>query len=400
MAKSKSGGTRSYIRGRVGADVYSIGKDAKGAKQQVVRSLAETVSNPQTIAQMRGRMIMSTIMQVVSGMKPIIDHSFDNVSGRQPNISEFISRNYALIKADVAANPAGGNSFGLNEYLEKGAKRGAYIISDGNANVPAALVLTKADGVISIALDAEDLTIGGLKSKLNMNSQEFFTLVGIATDGSVKYERFRINPELSDETAINAANVASVFAVEGNAAAVIAFASTTISITLSSVATCCAVIVSLKTTSGYIHNTAVLGAGTDFESTADVALPSYPIGTQDYLNGGDLFGLNEEAGEADVPEANPVVTAVTWNGNNVTIGGNTNGTSTNGTLAVTVDKLPSSGTLSLYQSNDNVTKGDKIADFTGTTLSQTVNGASKGGVYLWLDDEKLEKVCQITTQGD
>ncbi len=400
MAKSKSGGTRSYIRGRVGADVYSIGKDAKGAKQQVVRSLAETVANPQTFAQMRGRMIMSTIMQVVSGMKPIIDHSFDNVSGRQPNISEFISRNYALIKADVAANPASGNSFGLNEYLEKGAKRGAYVIADGSANVPAALVLTKADGVISIALDADGLTIGGLKGKLGMNSQEFFTLVGIATDGSVKYERFRINPDLSDETVISSANVASVFAVEGNAAATIAFAGTTISITLASVASCCAVIVSLKTTSGYIHNTAVLGAGTDFESTADVALPSYPIGNQDYLNGGDLFGLNEEAGEADEPEANPVVTAVTWNGSNVTIGGNTNGSSLSGTLAVTVDKLPSTGTLSLYQSANNVDKGDKIADFSATTLSQTVNGTSKSSIYLWLDDTKLEEVCHITQAGD
>lgn len=400
MAKSKSGGTRSYIRGRVGADVYSIGKDAKGAKQQVVRSLAETVSNPQTIAQMRGRMIMSTIMQVVSGMKPIIDHSFDNVSGRQPNISEFISRNYALIKADVAANPASGNAFGLNQYLEKGAKRGAYVIADGNANVPAALVLTKADGVISIALDADDLTIGGLKDKLGMNSQEFFTLVGIATDGTVKYERFRINPELADETVISAANVASVFAVEGNAAAVIAFADTTISITQASVASCCAVIVSLKTTSGYIHNTAVLGAGTDFESPADIALPSYPIGTQDYLNGGDLFGLNEEAGEADVPESNPVVTSVKWNGSNVTIGGNTNGSSMSGTLAVTVDKLPSTGTLSLYQSANNSDKGDKIADFSATTLSQTVNGSSKAGIYLWLDDTKLEEVCHITQAGD
>lgn len=400
MAKSKSGGTRSYIRGRVGADVYSIGKDAKGAKQQVVRSLAETVANPQTIAQMRGRMIMSTIMQVVSGLKPIIDHSFDNVSGRQPNISEFISRNYALIKADVAANPASGNSFGLNEYLEKGAKRGAYIIADGSANVPAALVLTKADGVISIALDADDLTVGGLKDKLGMNSQEFFTLVGIATDGTVKYERFRINPALSDETVISADNVASVFAVEGNAAATIAFASNTISITLASVATCCAVIVSLKTTNGYIHNTAVLGAGTDFENAADVALPSYPIGSQDYLNGGDLFGLNEEAGEADEPEANPVVSSVKWNGSNVTIGGNTNGSSLSGTLAVTVDKLPSTGTLSLYQSANNSDKGDKVGDFSATTLSQAVDGTSKANIYLWLDDTKLEKVCSITQAGD
>ena len=30
MARSKSGGTRSFLRGRVGADVYSIGKDDNG----------------------------------------------------------------------------------------------------------------------------------------------------------------------------------------------------------------------------------------------------------------------------------------------------------------------------------------------------------------------------------
>ena len=46
MAKSKVGGTRAYIRGRIGSDVYSIGKTSAGKKQQVVRSLAEQVKNP------------------------------------------------------------------------------------------------------------------------------------------------------------------------------------------------------------------------------------------------------------------------------------------------------------------------------------------------------------------
>ena len=41
MAKSKNGGTRSFIRGRIGSDVYSVGKVGKGARQPVVRSLAE-----------------------------------------------------------------------------------------------------------------------------------------------------------------------------------------------------------------------------------------------------------------------------------------------------------------------------------------------------------------------
>lgn len=305
MAKSKSGGTRSFLRGRVGADVYSIGKNAKGAKQQVVRSLAETVANPQTQNQMRGRMIMSTVMQAVAALKPIIDHSFDNVSGRQPNISEFITRNYALVKADVAANPSSNNAFGLNMYQEKGVKRGAYIIADGDAIIPAALVLTKASGAIAITLPSDAITIAGLKSALGMTSEEYFTLVGITSNGAANYERFRVNPTLAGDTAISADNIGDVFAVEGNAAAAVALSGNVINITLGSVANCCAVIVSKKTTSGYIHNEAILGDATGIDFNADAALPTYPVGAQDYLNGGDIYGQSESFNPAPTPTPTP-----------------------------------------------------------------------------------------------
>lgn len=314
MAKSKSGGTRSFIRGRVGADVYSIGKDAKGTKQQVVRSLAETVANPQTQNQMRGRMIMSTVMQAVAALKPIIDHSFDNVSGRQPNISEFISRNYALVKADVAANPSSNNAFGLNMYQEKGVKRGAYIIADGDAVIPTALVLTKASGLIAITLPSDAVTIAGLKSALGMTSEEYFTLVGITSAGAANYERFRVNPTLDGDTAITSDNIGDVLAVEGNAAASVALSGNVINITLASVANCCAVIVSKKTTSGYIHNEAILGDAVGIQSTADVALPTYPVGAQDYLNGGDIYGQSESFNPAPTPSPSvsaPVISGTT-----------------------------------------------------------------------------------------
>ena len=322
MAKAKSGGTRSYIRGRVGADVYSIGRDAKGKKQQVVRSLAETVANPQTQAQMRGRMIMSTVMQVVTALKPIIDHSFDNVTGKQPNISEFIARNYALIKADVAANPASNNKFGLVKYQERGAKQGAYVISDGQAALPAALVLTPATGVITIGLSSETLTVAGLKAALGMTSEEYFTLVGITTGGTAAYERFRINPELADSTAISGANVASLFATEGNASAIVALSGNDITITLASIAACCAVIISKSTAGGFIHNKAVLGAGQSFDFNSNAALPTYPVGSADYLNGGDIFGMNESfnqgGGSTPTPSpANRAISAVTVNGDSL-----------------------------------------------------------------------------------
>lgn len=319
MAKSKSGGTRTYIRGRVGSDVYSIGRDAKGKKQQVVRSLAESVANPQTQSQMRGRMIMSTIAQALAVLRPIVDHSFDNVVGARANLAEFTSRNYALIKADVAANPASGNKFGLVAYQEKGAKQGQYIISDGQAVIPAALVLTKASGVIAITLPSDDITVGGLKSALGMTSEEYFTIVGIATSGAAYYERFRVNPTLAETTAISASNIEDVFAIEGNAAATITVASNVISINLAAVAGCCAVIISKKNQGKYIHNEAVLGDGTGFSAPADTALPTYPVGAQNYLNGGDIFGQSESFnGGGDVPPTpsptQSAISGVTVNG--------------------------------------------------------------------------------------
>lgn len=326
MAKSKSGGTRSYIRGRVGADVYSIGKDGKGKKQQVVRSLAETVANPQTLSQMRGRMIMSTIMQVASQLNPIIDHSFDGISGKQPNISEFIRQNYSLIKADVAAHPATDNVFGLNMYQEKGAKQGAYVISNGKASLPSALVLTQASGVIAITLPSDNITVGGLKAALDVASEEFFTLVGISTGGSAAYERFSVNSELADETAIAAGNLENVFVTEGNVEAELSIASNVISITLASVANCCAVIISKKVDGAFIHNKAVLGAGSSLSYASDSALPTYPVGSAAYLNGGDLYGGGSSfnPGGGDTPTPSPTqrsISAATVNGASLSASG-------------------------------------------------------------------------------
>lgn len=308
MAKSKSGGTRSYIRGRVGSDVYSIGKNAKGKKQQVVRSLAETVANPQTIAQMRGRMIMSTIMQAQSALKPIIDHSFDNVVGVQPNLSEFIRRNYALIKADVAANPSSGNAFGLNAYQEKGAKQGAYIISDGKAVIPAALTLDKAAGIITIALSADTMTMAGLKAALNFGNEDFLTIVGIDLAGAAEYCRYHINQSLADSTAISSSNINDVFETEGNATPVVAVAGNAITITLAAIAGSCAFIVTRKVSDGFIHSKATLGAGTDLSWNADAALPTYPVGENKFLNGGDQSF-------SPAPAPVPSVSAPTISGN-------------------------------------------------------------------------------------
>lgn len=374
MAKSKSGGTRTYLRGRVGSDVYSIGRDSKGKKQQVVRSLAESVSNPQTQSQMKGRMILSTIAQALAVLRPIVDHSFDNVIGAQANLSEFTSRNYGLIKADIAAHPASGNAFGLVAYKEKGAKQGQYVISDGQATIPAALVLTKATGVIVITMPVGNVTIAGLKSALGMSNEEYFTLVGLTTTGAAAYERFRVNPSLSDETVISAENISNVFAVEGNAVATIALAGESISITLNDVAGCCAVIVSKKANGKYIHNEAQLGDGSSFAAPADTALPTYPVGNENYLNGGDIFGQQESfnPGGGDTPAPTPTpshISGVTVNGVNVAQTG-----------AATLNQGNNAVVVGIIAGTDGESYGVAAVDASQATIGGTVASGSQTSV--------------------
>lgn len=288
MGKSKNGGTRSFLRGRVGSDVYSVGKDSKGQKQQVVRSLAESVANPQTSAQMRGRAIMSTVMQAVSALSQVIDHSFDNVVAGQPNVSEFIRRNYAAIKADVAANPASGNAFGIVKYGEKGAKQGAYIISAGSVFIPTTFV-NAADKATLTAAGAS-LTVAAIKSALGLNDKEYFTLVGLTANGVAEIARFRIADALSDDTIVTAENINELFAIEANCVPAIAVSGMTLTFALPNGQANSAIIFSKYENGSFKHNDATLLGITNPDWPFNDAISTYPVGSARLLNGGDFAG--------------------------------------------------------------------------------------------------------------
>lgn len=302
MAKSKNGGTRSFLRGRVGSDVYSVGKDSKGQKQQVVRSLAESVANPQTSSQMRGRAIMSTVMQAVSALAAIIDHSFDNVAAGQPNVSEFIRRNYALIKADVAANPASGNAFGIVKYGEKGAKQGAYVISAGSAFLPTSFVNAADKATLSVSGDS--LSVANIKSALGLNDKEYFTLVGLTASGMAEIARFRIADALSDDTIVTAENISDLFAIEANIVPAVAVNGMTITFALPNAQANSAIIISKHENGTFKHNDATLLGVTDPSWSFNDAISTYPVGSARLLNGGDFAG-----GEVN-PEPTPAATHI------------------------------------------------------------------------------------------
>ena len=380
MAKSKVGGTRAYIRGRIGSDVYSIGKTASGKKQQVVRSLAEQVKNPQTLAQMRGRMIMSTVMQAVSAMSAIIDHSFDAYPAGQPNISAFIKENYGLIKADVAAHPSTGNVFGLNKYQEKGIKLGAYVISKGQAaGLPAAAAVLSATA-LTLTLGS-DTTVGGLKSVLNLGNDDYFTMCAIAAAGQFVYVRVNINKSIADTEAIAAGNIASLFEFDGNVAVTPALNGSTITLTPAVFGANNGIIVSRKEDGAYKHSTCVLAAPSAPSWTGDVALATYPEGAQRFLNGGDE-NFSPSQSVTPTPDPSPSPTPSETNTLTLTVGSGVT------SINATVDGSPvASGATVQAGKTVNVTVVAASADSTidallnGNAISLTQSGANWTGAF-------------------
>lgn len=288
MAKSPVGGSRAMLKGRIGSDVYSVGKDGKGRRQQVVRSLAEQVSNPRTTSQMFGRMIMSTVMQAAKALNPLIDHSFDGSPIGQPSISKFISANYALAAADAKAHPSNSNDFGLVKYQEKGVHAGNYQISQGS--------LVKSDkleisgDMLMVRLTADAHTVGDLKKAVGLSADGYFTGVYLSKGTGAVYCRAKISTALADSTEITSENVDQLFEVEANATVTYTFYQNTVTINVGSLSENASqgIIVSDKVAGVWKHNTCVLSGDGDYDYAANTALPTYPVGSEQFLNGGDL----------------------------------------------------------------------------------------------------------------
>lgn len=89
MAKGKS--FLGLKKGQAGGLVYSIGRDGKGKRQQVIRALAEQVANPQTYGQALRRSLLGGASRVAAYFARISDHAYEGIPAGQANRSAFIS---------------------------------------------------------------------------------------------------------------------------------------------------------------------------------------------------------------------------------------------------------------------------------------------------------------------
>jgi len=102
----------------------------KGANGETIIREVVTPSNPQTVAQMIQRTLMSTVGRAYSAMKEITDHSYEGYKKGQQTMAAFQQYNLRVLRDKVekavadgvdlyelyAFNPIGSNLFVVNEY--------------------------------------------------------------------------------------------------------------------------------------------------------------------------------------------------------------------------------------------------------------------------------------------
>lgn len=121
MAVSKTGGAFGYLHNSLGGLVYSAPKlGIEQEKVQVVRTKADSVSNPNTVAQIMQRMKLGAATRFFSAYenfvnKGLMSHSFEHIKYGNPSRLYFMQK--ALQQEDAVYVPKGIDFFVPGEYL-------------------------------------------------------------------------------------------------------------------------------------------------------------------------------------------------------------------------------------------------------------------------------------------
>lgn len=227
MARSNTGGTRGFLRGKIANDLYQVTKDAAGRKIQLVRSVEQSRLNPNTLPQAVARMQMALLMGSLSQFKTLVDHSFETVPYGQLSIAHFVAINMPLVQQDTIDN---WNSNSRFSYPEKGVtsvRIGPFLMAEGSLTLPQAISVkimwdTPATNYLIIDTGHEAPTFGQLRAALGANAGDYITFVllekawyGFNNDGIV-YQRIYLADTVSDSTVIDSDNVRGMFTYDGN----------------------------------------------------------------------------------------------------------------------------------------------------------------------------------------
>lgn len=300
MAKSK--GFFGLRKGSTKSLTFSV-LDGK----QITKDRVYDVKNPRTEAQMRQRMLMTTVGAAYKTLKSIADHSFEGYSSGMQCMRQFNSRNLNRFKKAAAAK----GSVAFNEYKDGDINPLPFILASGSLpGFDYKLNATSNLEIVGEKDGADFATAEGIYAALGVQRNDLITFCTVIGEGSVsngvytyKAERFDVVRLYCDKSG-SVSKPADAFTISTNndlAAVTMSTSGNAISIK-SNEADFGAVIQSRKNDSGWLRSSAVMVVSDDAISGVKTAnqLETYPVGTELILNNGPM--ANEGNGEVVQPK--------------------------------------------------------------------------------------------------
>lgn len=280
--------------------------------KQITKDRVYDVKNPRTEAQMRQRMLMTTIGAAYKTLKSIADHSFEGYSSGMQCMRQFNSRNLNRFKQAAAAK----GSVAFNEYKDGDVNPMPFILASGS--LPGfAFKFDKTSNleIVGEKEDADLTTAEGIYAALGVQRNDLITFCtvigeGTTTNGvySYKAENFNIVRLYCDKSG-SVTKPADAFTIStNNDQATIAMSTAANAITIKTgEADFGAVIQSRKNDSGWLRSDAVMIVNDTVIADVKTAnqLATYPVGTELILNNGPMANQGDAGAAEAKPGVNP-----------------------------------------------------------------------------------------------
>ena len=283
--------------------------------KQITKDRVYDVKNPRTEAQMRQRMLMTTIGAAYKTLRSIADHSFEGYSSGMQCMGQFNSRNLNRFKQAAAAK----GSVAFNEYKDGDINPLPFILASGS--LPGFAFKFDETSKLEIVGEKESAgftTAEGIYAALGVQRNDLITFCTVIGEGSTlngvytyKAERFNIVRLYCDKSGA-VSKPADAFTIStNNDQASISMSTAGNAITIKTgAADFGAVIQSRKNDNGWLRSDAVMIVAEDVISGVKTAnqLATYPVGTELILNNGPMANQ----GDAGAAEAKPGVSPLTY----------------------------------------------------------------------------------------
>lgn len=280
--------------------------------KQITKDRVYDVKNPRTEAQMRQRMLMTTIGAAYKTLKSIADHSFEGYSSGMQCMRQFNSRNLNRFKQAAAAK----GSVAFNEYKDGDINPMPFIIASGS--LPGfAFKFNKTSNleIVGEKEGADFATAEGIYAALGVQRDDIITFCTVIGEGttlngvySYKAERFNIVRLYCDKSGA-VSKLADAFTIStNNDQASVSMSTTANAITIKTgEADFGAVIQSRKSDSGWLRSDAVMIVDDTVIAGVKTAnqLATYPVGTELILNNGPMANQGDAGTAEDKPGVNP-----------------------------------------------------------------------------------------------